>query len=214
MDDAVGGIPTPTAGAVAGVLTTLALVFIHELFIMDIWFTIAPMLISGALCGLTLAWSYRAAVQRHSLRRWLGWNGAFVVLLGALGASSFIIFEPSFTMAELLIAEDPLGDVLPPSLPLLGVAVVVGTLGMWALSGRKAAALVPILLAQVLLVLLLGHNLAILGMVDMSGALGRMVGEFALLIAFLAAGFVVATIAVQVMLDGLAQHRHRILDRG
>lgn len=214
MDDAVGGDPTPTVGAVAGILTTLAFVFIHEVFIMDIWFTIAPMLISGALCGLALAWSYRAAVGRRSVRRWFGWNGGFVVLLGALGVSSYLIFEPSYSMAELLVADDPLGDVLPPAVPLLGVAVVVGTLAMWALSGRKRAGLAPILITQVLIVLLVGHNLAILGMVDMSGAAPRMVGEFALLIAFLAGGFAVAAIVVQVAFEGLVHRGQGVVRRG
>jgi hypothetical protein len=207
VDDIVGGVPTLTAGVVAGVLSTLAFVIIHDVFIMAIWFTLAPMLISGALCGLSLAWSYRAAVQRHSARRWLGWNGAFVVLLSALGVSSFLIFEPSYSMAELLVADDPLGDVLPPAMPLLIIATVAGTLAMWAVSGRKPAALAPILVTQALIVLLVGHNLAILGMVDMSGAVAHMVGEFALLIAFLAGGFAVAAIVVQAVLDGLSHRR-------
>jgi hypothetical protein len=214
MDDTVGGAPTPTAGAVAGVLATLAFVFIHDVFILDIWFTIAPMLISGALCGLTLAWSYRVAVQPHSLRRWLGWNGAVVVLLSVLGVSSFLIFEPSYSMAELLVADDPLGDVLPPAMPLLIVATLAGTLAMWAVSGRKPAALAPILVTQALIVLLVGHNLAILGMVDMSGAVARMVGELALLIAFLAGGFAVATIVVQAAFDGLVHRQQGAVGRG
>ena len=69
------------------------------------------------------------------------------------------------------------------------VAALAGTFALWMLFGRTRAALIPILVTQILLVFLVGHNLAILGLVEMSSDLLYIVGEFVGLTVFLAAGF-------------------------
>jgi Mg2+/citrate symporter len=46
------------SGVIAGAASTLVFTAIHHLFISNIWFSLLPMLIAGALCGLCLAWSY------------------------------------------------------------------------------------------------------------------------------------------------------------
>jgi hypothetical protein len=40
----------------------------------EIWFNIVPMATSGAVCGLSIVWSYKKAVERHSPRRWFAYN--------------------------------------------------------------------------------------------------------------------------------------------
>ena len=178
-----------TLGALVGALTVLGFAVVHDLLIVDIWFSIRPMVIAGAVCGVCIVWSYNKAVADHSTRRWFGYNGSCAVLLVALGAVSFAVLDPQFTMAELLVSDDALAEVIPPALPLMIVATVVGTFALWVLFDRNRAALIPILVTQVLLVFLVGHNLAILGLVGMSSALLYIVGEFFGLTVFLAAGF-------------------------
>lgn len=55
------------SGAMAGILSAISFAFIHALFISNIWFSVVPMIVAGALCGLGISWSYRVVVKRPSL---------------------------------------------------------------------------------------------------------------------------------------------------
>ncbi len=68
-------------------------------------------------------------------------------------------------------------------------AILLGTLLLWSSYGRRSGTLVPILVTQVLLVFLVGHNLAILGLVELSADLVTVFGEFIGLTAYLGVGF-------------------------
>jgi hypothetical protein len=120
----------------------------------------------------------------------------------ALGAASLLLLTPRFTMTELIVADDALDQLMPPSVPLMAGAMIVGTLAIWMAFGRRSAALVPILVTQVLIVFLLGHQFAFLGLVESSATLLRLFGEFALIIVGLA-----ATYALGVMMTTRARHR-------
>jgi hypothetical protein len=175
--------------ALSGALTVLAFVVVHDLWISDIWFNLGPMVLAGALCGLVIVWSYANAVPEHIPARWFVYNGFLVGLLVALGAVSFLVLDPMFTMAEAMEMDNALEMLIPPALPLMIGAVLVGTVLMWAAYGRKAGALAPILVTQALLVFLVGHNLAILGLVELSGDLLTIFVEFIGLTALLGFGF-------------------------
>jgi len=191
------GPPSKTLGALVGVLTVLGFVVIHEILIVDIWDSLRRMVVAGAVCGLCLVWSYNKAVPGHSTTRWFGYNASYAALLVALGAVSFVVLEPRFTMAELMVSDDALAQVIPPALPLMIVAAVAGSFLLWVLYGRRRAALIPILVTQTLLVLLVGHNLAILGVVEMSADLLYVVGEFVALTVALAAGFAAGVMLIE-----------------
>ncbi len=135
----------------------------------------------------------------QSTRRWLVYNGSYAALLVLLGAASFVVLEPQFTMAELMDADDALQQVLPHGVPLMVAAVVIGTLVLWALYGRKPGALIPILVTQVLLVFLVGHNLAILGIVEMTSGLLLIGAEFVGLTVFLAGVFAGGVVFLRVL---------------
>jgi len=176
-------------GALSGGLTVLVFTFVHDLLISDIWFNVGPMVLSGALCGLVVVWSYNSAVSPPSTRRWFAYNGVLVGLLVALGGLSFVVLDPRFTMAEAMAMEDALAELIPPALPLMIGAVVVGTVLVWIGYGRRATALAPVFVVQLLLVFLVGHNLAILGLVELSGDLLVTFVEFIGLTALLGFGF-------------------------
>ncbi|MEE8407401.1 MAG: hypothetical protein V3S32_09660 [Acidimicrobiia bacterium] len=178
-----------TLGVLSGGLTVLVFVMIHDLWISDIWFNIGPMVFSGAVCGLVIVWSYSKAVPKHSPRRWFVYNGFNTGLLVVLGAVSFLVLDPKFTMAEAMVMDDALAELIPPALPLMIGAILVGTLLLWYAYGRRSGTLVPILVTQVLLVFLVGHNLAILGLVELSADLVTVFGEFIGLTAYLGVGF-------------------------
>jgi hypothetical protein len=176
-------------GAVSGALTVLVFSIVHDLWIADIWFNLGPMLMSGALCGLAIVWGYNSAVSRHSTRRWIIYNAVLVGLLVALGGLSFLVLDPRFTMAEAMEMEDALARLIPLALPLMIGATLVNTILVWIGYGRRPAALIPAFVVQVLLVFLVGHNLAMLGLVEVSGPLVATLVELVGLTALLGFGF-------------------------
>lgn len=182
----------------------LLFTLLHDLLISDIWFNLGPMVISGAVCGTVLVWSYRAAVADHTSRRWLAYVGACAGLLVALGVVSLIVLEPRFTMTELLGDDDALGRLLPPALPLMGAATLVGTGVLWLWLDRRPRALVPLLIGQLLLVFFVGHNLAILGLVEMSSAALVALAEFVGLTVLLGGLFAVGVLAAEALRPGSA----------
>jgi hypothetical protein len=187
----VGSWPLPRTSVSASVGAVVVLVFVvaHGLFITDIWFNAGPMIVGGALSGLAIAWSYRSGVRRHSTAAWLGYAGLLSVEMIALGIVSLVALEPRFTMAELLVRDDAIDVLLPPALPLMVVAMFVGTVGFWLMSNRRIGAIVPLLVAQVLLVLFLGHQFAVLGLVEQTTRLVVGFLEFTLITVGLAAAF-------------------------
>jgi hypothetical protein len=176
-------------GATSGGVTVLVFAFVHGLWIFNIWFNVGPMVLSGALCGLAIVWSYNSAVSPQSARRWFIYIGVLVGLLIALGGLSFVLLDPSFTMAEAMAMEDALAELIPPALPLMIGAILVGTILVWVGYGRRVSALVSVFVVQVLLVFLVGHNLAILGLVELSGDLLATSLEFIGLTALLGSSF-------------------------
>ncbi len=181
--------PPVWLGALSGVVVVLGFTIVHNLFIVDIWFNAGPMLFAGALCGSCIVWSYRKGVADHSTAAWFRYAGFFAVEVIALGAVSLAVLRPQFTMAELLVADDAFERLMLPSAPLLIGAMVVGTALVWLDCGRRWVALIPILVTHVLVVFLLGHQFAFLGLVESSSALLVVFGEFALFTVGLTAAF-------------------------
>ncbi len=193
-------------GALSGVVVVLGFVLFHDIFIVDIWFNLGPMLIAGAVCGLSVAWSYRWAEVDHSTGAWFRYGGLYAAEIVALGAVSIAVLQPRFTMAEMLVADDAMGMLLPPSMPFMVGAMLIGTFLFWLYYGRRIAAVIPILITQVLVVFLLGHQLAFLGLIESSSTLLVAYVEFALIAVVIAAvycsGVMWATIALNRLRPG------------
>lgn len=192
--------PSAISGLLGGSLAVVAFAVIHDLWIADIWFNIAPMAISGAACGWSVVFSYRKTTVAHSWRRWTVYNAACALLLVGLGAASFLLLDPRFTMAEMMNADDALARLLPPAMPLIVGGSIVGTLLLWLVFGRRKQAVLPILIAQVMLMFLVGHNLAILGLVEIPADQSYRVLEFVGVTVFLAAGFAAGVALVERLL--------------
>lgn len=193
-------------GALSGVVVVLGFTVVHNVFISDIWFNVGPMFFAGALCGLCIVWSYRKGVAEHSSAAWFRYAGLYAAEMIVLGAVSLLALRPRFTMAELMVADDAFDRLLPPSMPLMIGAMVVGTIVIWIYGGRRPAALVPILLTQVLLVFLLGHQFAFLGLVESSSALLVVFGEFALFTVGLTVAFCLGVMWSAMALDRMQTH--------
>lgn len=185
----------------------LGFTIFHNVFILDIWWNIGPMLFSGALCGFSVVWSYRRAVAEHSTRSWFRYTGLYAAEMIALGAVSFAVLRPRFTMAEAMVMDDAMAELAPPSVPLMVGAMVLGTVLFWLYYGRRRGALVPLLVTQVLLVFLLGHQLAFLGLVEPTSTLIVAFGEFGLIAVGIAGAFGFGVMWSMVLLERL---RHRL----
>jgi hypothetical protein len=174
------------SGALAGVFSTLAFAALHHVLISDIWFSLLPMLLAGALCGLAIAWTYVLLFPRPRVGSWMMYNLLFVGLFAALGAASLALLEPITTVAAVLAGGSPPRELFARALPLT-IAFVVGSAllisGLW---GRTLPKFAAVLLTSVLLYGLLGMNISILGLVFFASNTWSLVGMFFGLIVALA----------------------------
>jgi hypothetical protein len=172
------------SGAIAGVLSAFVFVVIHDIFISNIWFSLVVMLIAGAACGMSVGWAYGAMVPDRSVRSWASFNAAFVLMFFALGLASVLVFEPRTTIAVLIEENEPPGDLIAAALPMTAVFTIGAAVVMAWIFGRGWSSLGPALVTSVVLVVLLGLNVSVIGLVDIPTDSAYLVGElFALIVA-------------------------------
>ena len=173
----------PITGAVAGVVSTFVFTIVHDLFISNIWSMFVMMAVTGALCGACLSWSYGLLVKRPSLRSWLVYNLIYDGMLILLGLVSVLLFEPVTTIAAVAASSGMPTDLLGQALPMATIfTLLMAVVITWAY-GRSWVNFGAVLITSVLLVLLLGHNVFILGLVDIPrGSFYLVLEMFALII--------------------------------
>ncbi len=172
------------SGALAGAVSTLGFTALHQLLINPIWFALPAMLLAGAVCGTCLAWSFTLAVPTPTAGSWVRYNLFYLVMFVALGLTSLIAFEPVTTIAALLQAKEPPRALIGRALPVSGLFTLTtaALLSVLYRPGWRGAA--GLLLTTGVLVLLLGLNISILGLVGVPrAAVGVLVEVLALLMA-------------------------------
>ena len=174
------------SGAFAGILSALIFTIVHQWLISAIWFAIAAMLVAGAVCGACLAWSYAVVVKSPTVRTWMQYNALYVLILVALGISSVIAFTPVTTISELLKSSEPPRALIVQAFPMTGVFTVASAAGLIALyrPGWQGAA--AILTTTLAIVLFLGMNISILGLVVVPRSALYVIAELFALIVTLA----------------------------
>jgi hypothetical protein len=172
------------SGAVAGAGSAFAFAALHRLLISDIWFSLIPMMVAGALCGLSVAWTYGMLFNRPSAATWVMYNVVYVVLFVLLGVASVMIYDPITTISALMAANEPPRQLIRRAMPLtlaftLGSAIVIALL--W---GRTLLKLGAVLLTCTLLVAFLGLNVSVIGLVELPSGTAYLVAElFGLILA-------------------------------
>ena len=153
------------SGAVAGAVSAFMFTIIHDLFISDIWFSLLFMVIAGAICGLSTAWTYGLLFDNASIGSWVRYNLLYVSLFVLLGVMSVLIFDPVTTMAAVIAANEPPQELFRQAMPMtiaftFGMAVLVNLLYRqnWRFYGAN-------LLNCTLLMALLGLNVSAIGLV-------------------------------------------------
>ena len=151
---------------------------LHQVFINPIWFLYPVMLVAGVLCGVSLAWCYSVLVAEPSTKSWASFVGLFTVMFGLLAVASALVYEPVYTMAE--IVESTGGNPIPISeTAALMVFFTVGWAALLTIGYRAGwKGFWVTLAATVVLMLLLGINVSTMGLVDIPKSGWVLVAEF------------------------------------
>ena len=156
----------PLSGAIAGALSSVSFALIHQLFISNIWYSIVAMMAAGALCGLSLAWSYGRLAPRPSVAGWIRYNGLYVAMLGLLGLTSILVFQPVTTIAALIQEDGPPDELFRQALPMTIAFTIATAVALTLLYRRGWRAFGASLLASTVLITFLGLNVSVIGLVD------------------------------------------------
>ena len=189
MEQSERGFTPVLAGALAGVLTVIGFAVVHQLLISDIWFSFLPMAVAGAACGASLAWSYKLQFRSASLTTWWRFVALYTCLLLTLGGVSVLLFDPVVPMAVLIAANEPPSELIAQALPLTAAFIVVAAAIPSLLWGRSPKKVGSNLVTSTLLIILLGLNVSVLGLVDMSGGSPFVVIEFLALLVVIMLGY-------------------------
>jgi hypothetical protein len=178
------------SGAIAGAASALAFTALHHLLISDIWFSLIPMLLAGALSGLCLAWTFGLLFRAPTITGWWLYNGFWVALLVLLGLASFLVYEPVTTMAAVMATGGgPPDELLRQAAPLTVGFILGATALLGALWGRSLLKVVSILATTTVIVALLGINVSALGLVELDDSAAFLLAETVGLIMALIFGF-------------------------
>ncbi|MEJ2305660.1 MAG: hypothetical protein P8Y14_29410 [Anaerolineales bacterium] len=168
----------------AGAASALAFAIIHDIFISDIWFSLPLLVVAGGLCGLCVGWTYGLLAGRPSIRSWLRYNALFVGMFVFLGVVSVLLFEPVSTIPELMASNGLPDHLFSQAMPMTTVSTLAMAAIIGRLYGRTWAHYAAILLTCTVLVLLLGLNVSVIGLVFIPGSSIYLIAElFGLILA-------------------------------
>jgi len=172
------------SGTIAGAVSAFTFVIIHHVFISDIWYSLPLMMVAGALCGLCVGWSYGLLFEAPSAGSWLRYNMLYVAMFVLLGALSVLVYEPVTTLAAVVVANEPPEELFRRAMPMTVVFTLATATLLSLLYGRKWKHYIAILLTCTVLVLLLGLNVSVIGLVDVPSSSVYLVMElFGLILA-------------------------------
>lgn len=155
------------------------------------------MLIAGALCGLCLGWTYGLLVQVPSIRSWVGYNTTFVLMFILLGIVSMLVYDPIFTVAVLIDNAEPPGELIGKAMPMTIVFTLVSTTLITVLFGQEWSKIGAVFLTCTVLVITLGLNISILGLVAFPSNTQYLVVELFGLVIALGLAFAVVFAALE-----------------
>jgi hypothetical protein len=182
---------------VAGVVSVTVFSAVHYLLISNIWDMLGVMAVAGALSGLCLTWTYGRLADHPSVAGWIRYNLTYVVGFAFVPALSVVMFEPVMTFAEAAESDGPLDGLILEALPMtIAVTVAIAVFVSWRY-GTLRRDFGPVLITVVVLMLFLGLNLTIIGLVEFSGGRLRIVGGFIGLILVVGFVFVVTFLGLE-----------------
>jgi len=184
-------------GIVAGAISAFSFALIHAIFISDIWFSLPALLIAGAICGLCLGWTYGLLFETPSIHTWLQYNALYVGMFVLIGCVSVMVFEPVTTLAVVMQSDAPPDYLFKQALPMTIISTIIMAAIIGRLHARTMAHYAAILLTCTVLVILLGLNVSVIGLISIPRSSIYLIGELAGLILSLNAVFIVVYISLE-----------------
>jgi uncharacterized membrane protein YuzA (DUF378 family) len=135
-------------------------------------------------------------VDVPSVRSWLGYNLLYVVSFVLLAVVSVFVFEPVTTVAAMMQLDGPPDQLIGQALPMTAVFTLSLALFISWLYGHSWSRFAAILLTCVVLVMLLGLNVSVIGLVSFPSSSLYLVAEMFGLIVALNVVYVVVFIAL------------------
>ena len=165
--------------------------------ISDIWYSIVPTAVVGAVCGASVAASFGILVRHPTVRRWLLYNATFVGLFTLLGIASLVIYEPVTTIPVLLTLHGPPSGLFELTVPLqIGFTMAAAAL-ITPVFGHRWWHIGPVLVTATLLGFALGLNISIFGLVDIPRSSAYVVAELVGLILAIVVVYAVVFVALE-----------------
>jgi hypothetical protein len=184
------------SGAAAGVASALAFAAIHHAIISDIWYSAPAMTIAGAACGLSVAWSF-TLIDRPSTIEWLRYNVLLVTMLILLGVVSVLVFEPVTTVAAVVEANEPPGALIRQALPMTAGFTLGSATILTLVYARTLRFFAAALVTSTALVLVLGLNVSVIGLVEVPRGSAYLIAELIALIVAIGAIYVATFVALE-----------------
>lgn len=183
-------------GIVAGAISAYSFALIHAALINDIWFSMQILLVAGAICGLCLGWTYGLLFKQSSIRSWLQYNTLYVGMFVVIGVASVLVFEPVTTIATLMASDTPPDYLFKQAMPMTIVSTIFMAIIIGKLYARAWIHYAAILLTCAVLVLLLGLNVSVIGLIFIPRSSIYLIGELVGLILALNIVFAVVFIGL------------------
>jgi len=185
------------SGALAGAASAFGFALVHAIVISDIWNTLVIMMVAGAVCGLCICWSYRRLFSQVSVGSWLLYNLVYLAMFGLLGAVSVAVFDPVTTVTAIMEAGGPVDDLIVQALPTT-VVFTFSTAGLVGLLfGRASSDFGAVLSTTAVLVIFLGLNISVIGLVEFDGGSAYLVLELLGLVLAIGAFYASAFVALE-----------------
>jgi len=153
------------SGAISGIISTFIFTIIHDIFISDIWYSFFIMAIAGIICGVCISISYGLLFKKPSIGSWLRYNLIFIAMFLLLGVVSVLIFEFIIIVAALMQANDRPDELINQAMPMTIIFTLSFTIFISILYVRRLLQYAAILVTSSVLMIFLGLNVSILGLV-------------------------------------------------
>ena len=132
-----------------------------------------------------------------SLNTWARYNLVYVGMFVLLGGVSEALFTPTTTMAAVISANEAPNELIMDGLPMTVIFTLAASVVITAMWGRQWSRFFAVLLTFTVLVVTLGLNVSIIGLVDIPGSSLYVVAELLGLILWLNVVYLVVFVALE-----------------
>jgi len=153
-------------GALSGFVSTFLFTVVHQIFISNIWFSFVFMAVAGILSGFLIAMGFGILFRSYTSYSWFSYNSIYLVMFLLLALFSVIVFEPVTTMGELLQANGPPDDLIRKAFPMTILFTIAFAVIISVLYAKKLLQVLMVVITCAELMLVLGLNVSVIGLVD------------------------------------------------